>query len=100
MIGLETSLGLAITKLADNRFLSIPDILRKMSPNPAKIVGLKPNSLNEGEVADITIFDPEARWVVKKEKFLSKSKNSPFVGRKLKGKILATVMDGRITYRA
>jgi dihydroorotase len=100
MIGLETSLGLAITELADKGFLSIPDILRKMSPNPAKIVGLKPNSLNEGEVADITIFDPEARWVVKKEKFLSKSKNSPFVGRKLKGKILATVMDGRITYRA
>ncbi len=100
MIGLETSLGLAITELSDRGYLAIPDLLRKMSSNPAKIIGLEPNSLNEGEVADITIFDPEARWVVKKEKFLSKSKNSPFVGRKLKGKIKATVMGGRITYRA
>jgi len=100
MIGLETSLGLAITELADKGYLSIPDLLRKMSSNPAKVVGLKPNSLNEGEVADITIFDPEARWTVKKEKFLSKSKNSPFVGRKLKGKVLTTIMDGRVTFRA
>jgi dihydroorotase len=99
MIGLETSLGLAMTELANKGYLSIPDLLGKMSANPAKIVGLKPNNLNEGETADITIFDPEAGWVVKKEKFLSKSKNSPYVGRKLKGKIMATVMDGRITYR-
>jgi len=100
MIGLETCLGLAITELADKGYLSIPDLLRKLSSNPAKVVGLKPNSLSEGEVADLTIFDPEARWTVKKEKFLSKSKNSPFVGRKLKGKVLATIMDGRVTFRA
>jgi len=71
-----------------------------MSVNPAKIVGLTANSLNEGEVADITIFDPEARWTVKKEKFVSKSKNSPYIGRKLKGKVLATIMGGRVTYRS
>lgn len=100
MIGLETSLGLAITELAEKGYLSLSDLLSKMSANPAKIVGLKPNSLNDGEVADITIFDPEAGWVVKKEKFLSKSRNSPFIGRKLKGKVKATVMDGRLTYRA
>jgi dihydroorotase len=99
MIGLETSLGLAITELAGKGYLSVSDLLRKMSSNPAKIVGLTPNSLAEGEVADITIFDPEASWTVKKEKFRSKSKNSPFVGRKLKGKVLATIMGGRITYR-
>jgi len=100
MIGLETCLGLAITELADKGYLSTPDLLRKLSANPAKIVGLKPNSLNEGETADITIFDPDKQWVVKKDKFLSKSKNSPFVGRRLKGKVMATVMAGRITFGA
>jgi dihydroorotase len=99
MIGLETCLGLAVTELADKGYLSMPDLLRKLSSNPAKVVGLHPNSLNEGQPADITIFDPEKRWTVKKKKFLSKSKNSPFIERKLKGKVLATVMDGRITYR-
>jgi dihydroorotase len=99
MIGLETSLGLSITRLVDQGYLSMPDLLSKMSANPAKIVGLKPNRISDGEVADIIIFDPEAVWTVQKEKFRSKSKNSPFIGWELKGKVMATIMGGRITYR-
>lgn len=99
MIGLETCLGLAITELADKGYLSMPDLVRKLTTNPAKIIGLRPNSLNEGEPADITIFNPEAHWTVKKERFFSKSKNSPFIGWKLKGRVLGTVMGGRVTYR-
>jgi dihydroorotase len=99
MIGLETCLGLMITYLADKGYLTLPDLIAKLTVNPAKVVGIPCNGLNEGERADITIFDPEAGWSVKKERFLSRSKNSPFVGWKLKGKVLATIMGGRVTYR-
>ncbi|MCK5124940.1 MAG: dihydroorotase [candidate division Zixibacteria bacterium] len=98
MIGLETSLGLAITELVEKGYLTLPDLLRKMSYNPAQIVGLTPNRLREGEVADLTVFNPEKSWIVKREKFKSKSKNSPFVGRKLKGKVMVTIMGGRVTF--
>jgi len=100
MIGLETCLGLAITELADKGYLTMSDLIRKMTVNPAQIVGIPCPHLREGEIADLTIFDPEARVTVQKKKFRSKSKNSPFVGRKLKGKVLTTVVDGRVTYRA
>jgi dihydroorotase len=100
MIGLETCLGLAITQLADKGYLTLPDLIRKLTVNPAKVVGIPSNSLREGEIADVTIFDPEATWTVKREKLRSKSKNTPFLGWKLKGKIIATIMNGRLTYRA
>jgi len=100
LIGLETTLALSITGLADKGYLTMSDLIRKMTCNPAGIVGIPCNSLREGEMADLTIFDPEARWTVKKDKLRSKSKNTPFIGWKLKGKVLATVMGGRVTYRS
>lgn len=100
MIGLETTLALSITGLADKGYLTLSDLIRKMTCNPAAIVGIPCNNLREGETADLTIFDPEARWTVKKDKLRSKSKNTPFIGWKLKGKVLATVLGGRITYRS
>jgi dihydroorotase len=80
--------------------MTLSDLIQKLTSSPARIVGLAGNTLSVGETADLTIFDPEARWSVKKEKFLSKSKNSPFIGWELKGKVLATVMNGRKTYQA
>ncbi len=100
MVGLETTLALSITGLADKGYLTMSDLIRKMTCNPAGIVGIPCNSLREGEAADLTIFDPEARWTVKKDKLRSKSKNTPFIGWKLKGKVLATVMNGRVTFRS
>ncbi len=100
MIGLETSLGLAITELVDKGYLTLPDLLQKMSANPARIIGRKPNGLAEGEIADLTIFSPDKSWVVKKDKFVSKTQNSPYIDRKLKGKVAATIMNGRVTFRA
>ena len=99
MIGLETCLGLSISQLVDKGYMTLPDLLAKMSANPAKIVGLHVNRLAVGETADITVFDPEAEWTVTKDSFHSKSKNSPFIGWKLKGKVLATIMGGRVTCR-
>jgi len=100
MIGLETALGLAISELVDKGHLTMLDVIRKMTSNPAKIVGLEPGSLKAGAVADLVVFDPDAVWTVDRNSFHSKSKNSPFIGRSLKGKVLVTIMNGRVTYRA
>ena len=99
MIGLETCLGLAITELVDRGYLTLLDLIRKLSSNPAAIVGIPSNGLTVGETADLVIFHPDREWVVRKERVLSKSKNSPFIGRTLKGKVIATIMNGRITHQ-
>lgn len=101
MIGLETSVGLTITELVKPGVLSWPQMAERMSTAPARIVGLAGKGvLKEGADADITIIDPEREWEVRKEDFLSKSKNSPFVGRKLKGRVEATICGGKVVYQA
>ncbi|MCX6828861.1 MAG: dihydroorotase [candidate division Zixibacteria bacterium] len=99
MIGLETTLGLVKIALIDKGYLSWADAVRKMTYNPARILGLPAGTLEVGTAADITVIDPEKKWTVKKENFRSKSKNSPFIGWKLSGKIDITILGGRIVYR-
>lgn len=98
MIGLETSVGLIKTFLIDKGYLSWADAIRKMTVNPANILKLPGGSLKDGSPADIAIIDPEKKWTVKADKFRSKSKNSPFVGMKLKGQVVTTIMDGRVVF--
>ena len=71
-----------------------------MSWNPAKIIHSKGGTLKEGRPADITIIDPDAQWVIDPEKFRSKGKNTPFKGRKVKGKVLYTICGGKVVYDA
>jgi len=71
-----------------------------MSCNPAKILGLDRGSLSQGAVADITLIDPNAEWVVEADKLESKSKNSPFLGKKMKGRAAYTIVGGKIVYKA
>lgn len=100
MIGLETSVGLTITELVDKKILSWPQMADRMSAAPARIVGLKGKGvLAEGQDADVTLIDPNKEWVVRKEEIVSKSKNSPFIGRTLKGKVFVTIYNGKIVYR-
>ncbi|OGX08633.1 MAG: dihydroorotase [Omnitrophica WOR_2 bacterium GWA2_47_8] len=99
MIGLETSVGLTITELVHAKILSWAQMAEKMSANPARIVGLKnKGEIKEGFDADITIIDPEREWTVKKEEFVSRSQNSPFVGRTLTGQVVTTICAGKVTY--
>jgi dihydroorotase len=100
MIGLETSLGLVKANLIDKGYLSWADAIRKMTYNPARILKLSGGSLAIGSAADIAIIDPEKKWTVKKEAFHSKSNNSPFIGRKLSGKVECTILNGKVVYRA
>jgi len=96
--GLETALGLAVLKLVDKGVLSFMDLVRKMSYNPASILNLGKGCIYEGQDADLTVFDPNKEWEVTVDSFLSKSKNSPFIGKRLKGKVILTIAGGKKVY--
>jgi dihydroorotase len=98
--GLETALALAITKLQRERKLGLARIVELLSTNPARIVGLKGRgSLARGSIADVTVFDPGARWTFHAEKSRSKSRNTPFDGWQLTGRVVATIVGGNFVYR-
>jgi dihydroorotase len=78
--------------------ITLDQLVERMSCNPSKILGLNRGTLKPGSVADITVIDPSCEWTVEKEKLASKSKNSPFLGWKLKGAATATVLAGKIVY--
>ena len=96
IIGLETALPLAITELVEQGYLTPYQLIEKMSANPAKILGCDKGTLSVGADADVTVIDPECEYVIDIEKFVSKAKNSPFGGRKVKGKALYTIVGGDI----
>lgn len=99
IIGLETALSLAIEELIDKKVISWKELVEKMSSAPAKILNIKSKgSLAPGNDADLVIIAPEAEWVLRREEILSKSKNSPFIGKRLKGKVLYTICSGKIVY--
>jgi dihydroorotase (EC 3.5.2.3) len=85
MIGLETTLGVIMTKLYHTRILSISEIVSLLSVNPRKILGLPIPKIEPGASAEVTLIDPDLEWTVNPEEFLSKSRNSGFRNWKLKG---------------
>lgn len=97
IIGLETSLALGITNLVDKGFLTMSELIDRMSAGPARVYGLNGGSVRMGNTADIVIFDPEEEWIV--SDFESKSSNSPFMNWRLKGKVKYTVCNGEIVYK-
>jgi len=100
LIGLETSLGLVMTELVHAGFIDLPKMVDKMSSAPARIVGLaNKGAIKGGFDADITIIDPDREWTVTEEGFVSKSKNSPFIGRTLKGRVEHTICGGKLVYK-
>ena len=99
IIGFETMLSLVLNELVDKNVISLNDAVAKMSYNPARIFNLEGRgSLKEGSFADITIIDTEYSYEFKKENILSKSKNSPFIGRKFKGGAFMTIVGGEIVW--
>ena len=100
IIGLETALSLIWTKLVKPGKITALQMVDLMSLNPAKILDLPAGSLVQGSFADITVFDPDAKWTVDPKKFKSKSKNTPFTGWKLEGKVVMTMVAGEIVYKA
>jgi dihydroorotase len=99
--GLETALGLCISILHARTKIPLKRIVELLSTNPARVIGLAGRGvLAKGSVADVTVFDPAKKWTYHAAQSLSKSKNSPFDGWQLQGKVVATVVGGVVKFRA
>lgn len=97
-LGLETSLAAGITYLVRPGFLTLLELLRCMSTAPARLLGLKAGSLHTGFPADLVLFDPQESWTVDPDRLHSKSRNTPFKGKALFGKVKATILSGKLVY--
>ncbi len=98
IIGFETALGATITNLVEPGHISYLDMVRVMSYNPSKLLGIDRGEIKEGKVADLTIFDPNKEYVFLKENIVSKSKNTPWINKKLKGQVRYTIVSGNIVF--
>ena len=100
IVGLETALGLILTKIVGEGVIDLPTMVERMSCQPARAFNLPGGTIAEGSVADVTVFDPEATWTVDPSSFESKSRNTPFAGWELKGQPRLTIVGGRIVWEA
>lgn len=98
--GLETTLSVTITELVDNGVLSWPQAITKLALKPAQILGINKGQLSKGSDADIVVVDPQKEWIATKESLVSKSKNSAFLNRRLKGVVEYVICAGAIAYKA
>jgi dihydroorotase len=97
IIGLETALPLTLQLVRDG-ILSLPAAIKKMTCVPASILGVSGGMLKKGMAADLSIIDPKEEYILKEEDIISKSKNSPFIGKTLKGRNILTMVEGRIVW--
>lgn len=93
--GLETAFALAYGALVESGALTLPELVRRMTAEPARALGLPGGSLREGDPADIAVFDVNAEWIVDPAAFRSKGKNTPLAGRRVRGRCVATFVAGR-----
>ncbi len=98
VVGLETALGVYLTELVHRQRMSLTDVVAKMTQIPSDYFGLGRGTLQEGAPADVTVIDPERKWTVKKSEFRSRSRNTPFEGRELKGRAVFTIVGGEVRH--
>lgn len=99
MVGLETALALVLTKLVETKIMSLKQAIEKLTVAPVKILSLNKGTLKTSADADLIVVDPKAEWTVDAAQFASKSKNTPFNGWKLKGKVTHTIVAGKVIVR-
>ncbi|MBI4365036.1 MAG: dihydroorotase [Candidatus Latescibacteria bacterium] len=100
IVGLETALGVYLKALVEPKHLSLSELLLRLTVNPLRVLGRPGGTLEAGTEADVTVFDPARRWTVRASEFASKGRNTPFDGWELRGRVLLTVLAGRITFRS
>ncbi|MGD1045827.1 MAG: dihydroorotase [Bacteroidota bacterium] len=98
IVGLETAIGLSITELVHQNYLTLIQLIEKLSVNPRRILSLPTITIQEGEIANLTLLDPTMEWTVDIQSFHSKSKNSPFDGCILKGKAIGIINNGKMYF--
>jgi dihydroorotase len=99
IVGLETALALVVTELVEKGIIDFPTLVDRMSTRPAKLFHLDGGTLAEGSVADVTVFDPAREWVVDPAKFMSKGRNTPYAGDRVRGRAVYTIVGGRVVFR-
>jgi len=99
IVGSETAVALTVTELLEKGYLTPMQMAQKMSYNPARVIGIDRGTLQEGKIADITVINPNEEYVIDKNSFVSKGKNTPFHGKTVRGKVVATIVNGIIVYR-
>ncbi len=99
IIGLETLLPIAVKGLIEPGHLSWPELIAKLTVNPARLLGVPKGSLAPGSDADVTIIDPDLKWTIDPTRFRSKSRNCPFAGWEVKGRAVMAIVAGEIRYR-
>ncbi|HKJ83379.1 MAG TPA: dihydroorotase [Mariprofundaceae bacterium] len=97
IVGLETLLPVSL-ELVQNNILSLPDLIAKVTSNPARLLGLDAGTLGTGATADVCIFDPKAEWILDRARLRSKSRNTPWHGCKMTGRVTHTIREGRIVF--
>ena len=98
IVGIETAAALTYSELVLGGYLTPMQMVEKMSYNPAKVVGIDKGDIQVGKTADIVIFNPNETYVIDKNKFASKGKNTPFHGRTVTGRVCATILGGKVVY--
>lgn len=99
IIGLETMIPLTITELVEQGYLSPSQMVEKISLNPAKVLGIDKGQLSVGADADLVLIDPKAEYRISLEDLASKSTNTPFLGKAVRGRVLRTIVAGKTVYR-
>ena len=100
LLGLETALALTLTELVEPGHLTLSQAIERLSTTPARILGLDAHgAISKGKPANLVVFDPAATWTVDPMRFHSKSRNTPFAGREVKGRVLHTFFNGTQTVR-
>jgi len=99
VVGLETELAVSITELIDAKLIDWSSLFKKLSCNPSRILGIDKGSLGQGMPADIVVISAGKEWPVRKNELISKSKNSAFLGRTLKGTVDYTICNGKLVYQ-
>jgi len=99
VIGLETTLAVMLTAFVHSKRMALPDLLAKMTCNPARILGIPAGRLAQGAPADVTMIDPDAEWVIDPREFKSKGRNCPFAGWRVRGRAVGLFVGGRMVMR-
>ena len=100
IVGIENSFAIGYTELVKTGYLTLSQLIEKMSVNPAKVLGIDKGNIAVGKAADLVVADISEEYEINPEEFFSKGKNTPFAGKKVFGKVEITIVDGEIVYSA
>ena len=98
IVGLETLIPITVSSLIEKGHLTWPDVIRKLTCNAAQLLGIPKGTLKGGADADVTIIDPDESWVIDPTQFRSKSRNTPFGGRKVRGRAHTVIVAGEVRF--